>query len=65
MGETGWAPQVDFEDGLARTINWYRQNAPWVARVKTGEYRTYYALNYENRESELRKTAVTPKHPRA
>ena len=65
MRETGWAPRVEFEDGLARTIDWYRQNAPWVARVQTGEYRTYYARNYENRESELRKTAVTPAHPRA
>jgi dTDP-glucose 4,6-dehydratase len=64
MRETGWAPRVEFEDGLARTIDWYRQNAPWVARVQTGEYRTYYARNYENRESELRKTAVTRPHPR-
>ena len=62
--ETGWSPQVNFEDGLARTIDWYRRNAAWVARVKSGEYRNYYARNYENRESELRKTAgarVDPK----
>jgi dTDP-glucose 4,6-dehydratase len=65
MRETGWAPRVDFDNGLARTIDWYRHNALWMARVKTGEYRTYYALNYENRESEVRKTAVTRTHPRA
>jgi dTDP-glucose 4,6-dehydratase len=44
--ETGWSPQVDFEDGLARTVAWYRENAGWVARVKSGEYLEYYAQNY-------------------
>jgi len=52
--ETGWAAQVDFEQGLAETVDWYRNHADWVRRVKSGEYVTYYARNYENRESELR-----------
>jgi dTDP-glucose 4,6-dehydratase len=47
--ETGWTPQVDFESGLARTIQWYRENAAWVNSVKSGEYLSYYAQNYENR----------------
>jgi len=46
MKETGWRPEVDFETGLARTIEWYRSNASWVDRVRSGEYRTYYELNY-------------------
>jgi dTDP-glucose 4,6-dehydratase len=25
MRETGWAPQVAFDDGLARTVDWYRR----------------------------------------
>jgi dTDP-glucose 4,6-dehydratase len=49
MRETGWQPQVGFEEGLAHTVNWYRQNAPWVARVKSGEYRVYYERNYASR----------------
>jgi dTDP-glucose 4,6-dehydratase len=53
--ETGWKPAVNFEDGLARTIAWYRENPGWVARVKSGEYRAYYARNYENRSEELRR----------
>jgi dTDP-glucose 4,6-dehydratase len=52
--ETGWAPQVDFDAGLARTVEWYRRNTAWVARVRSGEYLTYYARNYENRQEELR-----------
>jgi dTDP-glucose 4,6-dehydratase len=49
MRETGWQPLMDFETGLARTIEWYRGNAAWVARVRSGEYRTYYERNYGNR----------------
>ena len=47
MRETGWRPQVSFEEGLAATINWYRQNSGWVARVKSGEYQEYYKQNYQ------------------
>jgi dTDP-glucose 4,6-dehydratase len=49
LRETGWRPRVDFETGLARTIAWYRANAEWVARVRSGEYRSYYERNYANR----------------
>ena len=49
MRETGWQPRMDFETGLARTIEWYRANAAWVARVRSGEYRSYYEKNYANR----------------
>jgi dTDP-glucose 4,6-dehydratase len=47
MRETGWRPQVSFEEGLAATIKWYRQNSGWVARVKSGEYQEYYKQNYQ------------------
>jgi dTDP-glucose 4,6-dehydratase len=40
---------MDFETGLAATIDWYRAHADWVARVRTGEYRTYYERNYGDR----------------
>ena len=51
--ETGWSPQVTFEDGLPRTIDWYRRNSSWVARVKSAEYRTYYERNYGSRGEHL------------
>lgn len=44
--ETGWSAQVPFEDGLQSTIDWYRRNRDWVARVKSGEYQEFYKLNY-------------------
>jgi dTDP-glucose 4,6-dehydratase len=40
---------MDFETGLAHTIDWYRANAPWVARVRSGAYREYYERNYGQR----------------
>jgi dTDP-glucose 4,6-dehydratase len=44
--ETGFVPQVSFEQGLAATIQWYRDNAAWTSRVRSGEYREYYQKNY-------------------
>jgi dTDP-glucose 4,6-dehydratase len=44
--ETGWNPQMPFEQGLAETIDWYKQNRAWVARVRSGEYQDYYRANY-------------------
>ncbi len=37
--ELGWRPTVSFEQGLAETVAWYRANARWVERVKSGAYR--------------------------
>ncbi|MBZ5585706.1 MAG: dTDP-glucose 4,6-dehydratase [Acidobacteriia bacterium] len=49
MRETGWRPRMDFEAGLARTVEWYCANAAWVARVRSGAYRAYYEQNYDRR----------------
>jgi len=49
MRETGWHAQMPFEAGLRATIDWYRGNAAWIARVKSGEYQNYYQRNYANR----------------
>jgi dTDP-glucose 4,6-dehydratase len=37
--ELGWKPSVDFETGIARTVDWYLDNQPWVQRVLDGSYR--------------------------
>ena len=36
--ELGWNPTVDFESGLARTVDWYLANPRWVQRVRDGSY---------------------------
>ena len=42
----GWRPEVEFEDGLARTVAWYRDHPEWWRPIKTGEWREYYARQY-------------------
>ena len=49
MRQTGWRPRMEFEAGLARTIEWYQANTEWVARVRSGAYREYYERNYGHR----------------
>jgi dTDP-glucose 4,6-dehydratase len=44
--ETGFVPQVSFDQGLAETVRWYRDNGEWTQRVKSGAYRKYYVDNY-------------------
>jgi dTDP-glucose 4,6-dehydratase len=44
--ELGWEPQIRFEDGLARTFEWYRHNENWWAPIRSGEYRDYYEKHY-------------------
>jgi dTDP-glucose 4,6-dehydratase len=47
--EVGVVPETRFETGLAETVRWYRDNADWVRRVRSGEYREYYEKNYGGR----------------
>ena len=44
--ELGWQPSVTFEQGLAKTIDWYLQNKEWLEHVTSGEYLKYYQLQY-------------------
>jgi dTDP-glucose 4,6-dehydratase len=44
--ELGWHPEIGFEEGLRHTVDWYRDNAAWVANAKSGEYRNYYHRLY-------------------
>jgi dTDP-glucose 4,6-dehydratase len=39
--ELDWKPTISFEEGLQRTVEWYRSHPDWVQRTKSGEYRDY------------------------
>ncbi len=45
----GWAPARSFDEGLAATVEWYRQNRGWWEPIKSGEYREYYEQQYASR----------------
>jgi dTDP-glucose 4,6-dehydratase len=37
--ELGWSPTVDFDQGMARTVDWYLAHQGWVGKVLDGSYR--------------------------
>lgn len=49
--ELGWAPAVDFEQGLRDTIRWYKDNAWWWDKIKhhTAEFADWRRRWYEER----------------
>jgi len=42
----GWEPKVRFEEGLAQTVSWYRENTWWWEPIRSGDYRAYYERQY-------------------
>lgn len=52
--ELGWSPLVSFEEGIRRTIEWYRANSEWLNHARSGEYRNYYERHYNRRSETLR-----------
>ena len=45
--ELGWMPSLQFEEGIAKTIDWYLNNSEWLAHVTSGAYQKYYEAQYE------------------
>jgi len=39
QSELGWMPSMTFEQGIARTVDWYLDQQAWVNRVLDGSYR--------------------------
>jgi dTDP-glucose 4,6-dehydratase len=42
----GWQARMRFSDGLAHTVDWYRDNAQWWEPIRSGAYREYYERHY-------------------
>jgi dTDP-glucose 4,6-dehydratase len=42
----GWEPRASFDEGLERTVAWYRDNAWWWEPIRSGDYRAYYERQY-------------------
>ena len=42
----GWEPRVHFDEGLKRTVDWYRGNNWWWEPIRAGDYREYYERHY-------------------
>ena len=44
--ELGWKPEIAFDEGLAQTVQWYKDRRDWWEPLKSGEYREFYEKNY-------------------
>lgn len=47
--EIGWKPEMIFDEGITRTIDWYISNEQWWRRILSGEYMKYYNVQYGER----------------
>jgi dTDP-glucose 4,6-dehydratase len=47
--ELGWAPSLQFEEGLEKTVDWYLANDEWLNNIVSGAYGKYYDKQYSNR----------------
>ena len=42
----GWEPRTSFDDGIARTVEWYATRRAWWEPIKSGEWSDYYRQQY-------------------
>jgi dTDP-glucose 4,6-dehydratase len=47
--ELDWKQTVNFEEGLARTVDWYLENHEWIKSIRSGEYQRWMETNYKER----------------
>ncbi|MCM1989286.1 dTDP-glucose 4,6-dehydratase [Oceanirhabdus seepicola] len=45
--ELGWKPEIEFEEGIKKTVEWYLDNKEWIKHVTSDEYRDYYRNMYK------------------
>lgn len=50
--ELGWSPRMRFDDGLERTVRWYRDNERWWRRLKDASFEAYYREQYADLAAE-------------
>ena len=47
--ELGWYPETSFDEGIAKTVEWYLTHRDWWENIISGEYQQYYEKMYGNR----------------
>lgn len=45
----GWKPHVSIEEGLIKTVQWYKKNKEWWKKIKGPDYKAYYKQQYSKR----------------
>lgn len=49
LAALGWRNRVGFEEGLRRTVDWFRANEAWWRAMRSGDWEAYYARQYAER----------------
>ena len=44
----GWEPSMPWDEGMEKTVSWYRDNETWWRKIKSGEFREYYERQYSS-----------------
>jgi dTDP-glucose 4,6-dehydratase len=60
LAALGWTNRVDFADGLAATIDWFRANEAWWRAARSGEWDAYYERQYADRIANAETAASAP-----
>ena len=47
--ELGWLPETSFDDGIAKTVQWYLTHRAWWEEIIRGDYQRYYEEMYAGR----------------
>lgn len=45
--ELDWTPAETFETGIAKTVNWYLANRPWMENITSGAYMNWVDRQYK------------------
>jgi dTDP-glucose 4,6-dehydratase len=51
--EWGWQSEIEFSEGLAQTIEWYKSHQDWMHEIKDASYLSYYDRMYTRRDDTL------------
>ncbi|MEL3909341.1 MAG: dTDP-glucose 4,6-dehydratase [Treponemataceae bacterium] len=52
--ELSWQPEISFNEGLERTVDWYLQNSKWIENIISGEYTRWIDENYNRRDGDTK-----------
>ena len=60
LAALGWRPETSFEDGLARTVDWFRANEAWWRAARSGDWDGWYQRQYAQRFATSEAAAAGP-----
>lgn len=47
----GWKPEIEFEEGIRRTVRWYAENRRWWEPIRNSDdFQEYFQRNYGHRQ---------------